>query len=74
MQISIFRNDNDRNVIRINGELHNLARYLYEYYYNVTLDVTDIIHHIDGNRLNDYIFNLKRMSKDEHKILHNGVI
>ena len=44
-------------------EIH---RKVYEEYYNVKLTSNDIIHHKDGNKLNNDPSNLVRMSRAEH--------
>lgn len=48
-------------------EIH---RKIYEEYHNVKLTNNDIIHHIDGNKLNNNIDNLVCMTRAEHVRLH----
>lgn len=48
-------------------EIH---RQIYEQYYNVKLTSSDIIHHIDGNKLNNDPKNLIRLTRAEHVRLH----
>lgn len=48
-------------------EIH---RQIYEQYYNVKLTSKDIIHHIDGNKLNNDPNNLVCMTRAEHVRLH----
>lgn len=45
-------------------------RLVFEDYYNYELDITDEVHHIDGNKLNNDPLNLVRMSKSDHTALH----
>lgn len=47
-----------------------LHRLIYEQHHNVKLSSTDIIHHIDGNKDNNNITNLKLMTNSEHSKLH----
>lgn len=48
-------------------EIH---REVYEKYYNVKLSSNDIIHHIDGNKLNNDPKNLVKVSRAEHVRIH----
>lgn len=48
-------------------EIH---RKIYEEYYNIKLTKNDIIHHIDGNKLNNDINNLVCLSRAEHVRIH----
>lgn len=48
-------------------EIH---RQIYEQYHNVKLTKHDIIHHIDGNKLNNNPDNLVCMTRAEHVRLH----
>ena len=45
-------------------------RLVYEDYYNICLLPTTHIHHIDGNKKNNHIDNLRMMSKSDHHKLH----
>ena len=45
-------------------------RKIYEKYHNVKLTSNDIIHHIDGNKLNNDINNLVCLTRAEHVRLH----
>ena len=47
-----------------------LHRLIYEKFYKVCLLPKTIIHHIDGNKLNNCILNLEMISWGEHTILH----
>ena len=51
-----------------NGQ--KLHRYLFEQKFKIKLKQTDIIHHIDGDKLNNKISNLKKMSRTEHNLVH----
>ena len=50
--------------------LKAVHRLVYEDYHNCKLGITDEIHHIDGNKLNNDPSNLICMSKSEHTKLH----
>ena len=62
----------------IKGERRNrsikkyLHRVVYENHYNVTLTSYDIIHHIDGDKTNNEISNLQRMTRAEHCKHHHA--
>lgn len=47
-----------------------LHRLIYEDYYKVTILDWVVVHHIDENKLNNNISNLKLMTKNEHRRLH----
>ena len=47
-----------------------LHRLIYEDYHKVTLLSTTDIHHIDGDKLNNDISNLKAMTHGDHRRLH----
>jgi hypothetical protein len=38
-----------------------------------TLDRTEVVHHKDGDRLNNHADNLEVMSQSEHMRLHEGL-
>lgn len=59
---------------RKEGNNHKyLHRLIYEDHYGVKLPPHIVVHHIDGNPLNNDINNLKAMTKEEHtKIHHSG--
>jgi len=52
---------------------HNkrLHRLIFEDYHNCTLDKNDVIHHIDGDKMNNHPTNLICMSKNAHALIHN---
>jgi len=50
-------------------------RYIYEQFYNYKLKPKEIVHHINGNTLDNNISNLKLMTSSEHSIFHHkGII
>jgi hypothetical protein len=51
-----------------------LARYIYETFYGVKLDRKKIVAHIDGNRLNCQLTNLKVITKQEANFEQNKYI
>lgn len=48
----------------------NLHRLIYESFYGVELPKEVVVHHKDGNKLNNCILNLEAMTKSEHTALH----
>lgn len=48
-----------------------LHRLVFEDFYNIKLDNNTIIHHDDGNKDNNEIWNLVPMTQSEHRRLHN---
>lgn len=48
-----------------------LHRLIFEEYHDCKLDKNDVIHHIDGDKLNNHPANLICMSKKAHQLLHN---
>ncbi len=44
---------------------------VFETFYNYKLKKVEIVHHIDGNKKNNYYKNLKLMTKSEHHSFHN---
>ena len=48
-----------------------LHRLVFEDFYNITLPPEVIIHHDDEDKLNNEIWNLIPMSREEHQRLHN---
>lgn len=49
-----------------------LCRLIFEDFYNITLPTEIQIHHHDGNRTNDNIWNLIPLTAEEHTTLHNN--
>lgn len=47
-----------------------LHRLIFEDFYNITLPPNIIIHHEDGDKLNNEIWNLVPMTNQEHTIIH----
>lgn len=58
--------------IKINGKYVAEHRYIMEEKLGRKLDVREIVHHIDGNGLNNDISNLQLMKWGEHTHLHKG--
>lgn len=60
-------------VISVCGEHHNkyLHRLIYEDIHKLTLLPSAIIHHKDGNKLNNSPENLEMVSKSEHNKIHH---
>ena len=46
-------------------------RYVYEQYYNIKLKTEELLHHKDGNKLNNNVFNLHKMNFEDHSSMHN---
>jgi hypothetical protein len=60
--------------IRINGHMQKYHRYLMEKYLGRKLKRTELIHHIDGNSLNNDIKNLMIVTLSEHMALHKTIL
>lgn len=54
-----------------NFKYYEYHRYVYEQYYNCILLPRVILHHKDGNKLNNSIENLEPMYRDKHLLIHN---
>ena len=52
-----------------NGKI--LHRLIFEDYHNCKLDKNDVIHHIDGDKMNNHPTNLICMSRKAHQLLHH---
>lgn len=57
---------------RINGKMQYVHRYKMERVLRRKLTTDEIVHHIDGNGLNNHLSNLMVMTVEEHDKLHNG--
>lgn len=67
--IELYEKDNEnKSYKRINGEIEH--RKIYENYYDILIPDGYVIHHIDGNKRNNDIHNLKLMERDCHNRLH----
>ena len=49
-----------------------LHRYVIEQHLKRNLSIFEIVHHIDGDKQNNSLDNLKVMSRGEHNSLHGG--
>lgn len=56
----------------INGRLEYAQRLIWQKTYG-DIPVDCIIHHLDGNKLNNDLFNLQVMTRAEHRKLHVGL-
>lgn len=67
-------NVNGYYVVSAKNEHHGkyLHKLIIEDYYNVTLPDDWVVHHDDGDPLNNEVWNLIPMPKSEHSILHNS--
>lgn len=61
----------DYYILHNNGDRKKLHRVVYEDYHKCTLLPSTVVHHIDGNKKNNDISNLKIMLPSEHAKLHN---
>lgn len=57
---------------RYKNKNYKRSQIIYQIYHNIKLSRFDIIHHIDGNKENDKITNLKLMTSEEHTSLHHA--
>jgi hypothetical protein len=57
--------------ICINGKEMLEHRYVMEQFLNRKLERNEVVHHINGNRFDNRIENLKVMTKGEHSTIHN---
>lgn len=56
--------------ISIKGKEYKYHRYVLSVYLGRELDVDELVHHKDGNRLNNSLENLEIMSRSAHMKLH----
>lgn len=56
--------------ISVNGKQVQLHRYIMEQHLGRKLSVDEIVHHLDGNKLNNEISNLCLMTKQSHGKYH----
>jgi hypothetical protein len=54
--------------VRFRKQLHRL---IYEDYHKITLMPWAVVHHVDGNKLNNDPLNLQAMTRTEHQKLHH---
>lgn len=57
--------------IRVNGKTVELHRYIMEQHLGRKLIVNEVVHHINGDILDNRIENLQLMTDNEHKSLHS---
>jgi hypothetical protein len=70
--IKLYKKDNENKSYKvINGEIEH--RKIYENYYGISIPDGYIIHHMDGNKRNNDIHNLKLMEKKCHNRLHGYI-
>ena len=55
----------------VNGKLVRLSRIVIAEYLGRELETDEVVHHVDGDTLNDAVLNLQIMRKGEHMRLHN---
>lgn len=59
--------------IHVNGKIVKKHRHIMENYLGRKLKATEVVHHIDGDGLNNNIENLEVMTKSEHSRHHADV-
>jgi len=63
---------NKRNSITFKKKHYKLSRLKYQLKNNVKLEIWEVLHHRDGNSLNDNLKNLQLMTTEEHSSLHHA--
>lgn len=56
--------------VKIEGKKYDVHRLVMEEHLGRSLGINDIIHHIDGDKRNNDISNLKLMTRSEHSSMH----
>lgn len=57
--------------IQVNNKVKLLHRHIMEEFLNRKLEKDEVVHHVDGNKLNNDIENLELMLSREHHRLHS---
>lgn len=60
------------NVVEIDGKRYKKSRLTMEFFLGRTLSPFEIVHHINGNKKDDYIFNLELKTTEEHATHHHA--
>jgi hypothetical protein len=69
-----FSIDKNTGYIRKNGKIHTAQhRLVMEEHLGIKLKRTDIVHHLNNNKTDNRIENLKLMSMKEHMLLHKNL-
>lgn len=68
--MSVWNKPNGRKVVRVHGEVHNYARYKMMKLRPCEGMANMVVHHKDGNPLNDMIDNLVWLTHAEHAKMH----
>ena len=58
--------------VKVDGTKHDEHRYLMEQYLGRTLTSDEVVHHINGNKRDNDISNLKVMTRAEHARMHQS--
>lgn len=56
----------------VNGRSMRVHRLVMEQHLGRTLEIDEVIHHINGDKLDNRLSNLRLMTKPAHDKLHNG--
>jgi len=65
-----FRYKKGYRMAKVNGQWRMVHRLVMEYYLGRPLDTDEVVHHIDGNTLNNAFDNLIITSREEHPRLN----